>query len=204
MTVLRLCTDRRRQCASVLVAFACACFLAGCGIGEPGADAAARASAPVREHLASKPHGIPTAYGAGSDAGAPGAFVKTSLATGSAGEEDTADLELLGTMTGSGDRFAVIRTDHGTLTVHEGDAVGDARIVAIRADAVEMHAERSGRHRVLRLDAPGAHAQDLSATDAAPDPGAVIQRVNTDQSLPEHPVHGPTASLPAGVRQVGH
>ena len=34
--------------------------------------------------------------------------------------------------------------------------------------------------------------------------GPITQGVNTDQSLPEHPVLGPTAPLPQGTRQVGH
>ena len=34
--------------------------------------------------------------------------------------------------------------------------------------------------------------------------GPITRGINTDQSLPAHPVRGPTASLPEGTRQIGH
>jgi hypothetical protein len=34
--------------------------------------------------------------------------------------------------------------------------------------------------------------------------GLIAEGVNTDQSIPEQVTFGPTGSLPAGVKQMGH
>ena len=57
--------------------------------------------------------------------------------------------------------------------------------------------------------APGPSAQaDAGADDTGFQPGTrtgpITQGINTDQSLPEHPVRGPTATLPEGAKQIGH
>jgi hypothetical protein len=52
--------------------------------------------------------------------------------------------------------------------------------------------------------APGDVPADPVAFNPAPYIGPIQQGINTDQSLPAHPVPGPTAPLPEGVKQIGH
>jgi hypothetical protein len=57
---------------------------------------------------------------------------------------------------------------------------------------------------VLPLSGNGAGMLTTRMLSDGADNSLIIQGVNTDQSLPAHPVWGPTAPLPDGVRQIGH
>jgi hypothetical protein len=139
------------------------------------------------------------------------ALVLALLAGASArAADDEPALTVLGTRIGAADRFAVVQmADRAVVTVHEGDELAGYAVAAIARDGIEIRSRASGRRMVVRLDAPRPPAVttvrvDESGFEPHPYTGPITQGVQVDQSLPAHPVRGPTASLPPGVRQVGH
>lgn len=98
--------------------------------------------------------------------------------------------------------------DGSTFTVHQRDRVNGYTIAVIEPERVTL-TRPGGNAQVLAL----VEAIDIGATTArraesAPSEMANTQLaadgINTDQSIPENVVFGPTGTLPEGMKQVGH
>jgi len=99
----------------------------------------------------------------------------------------------------------------------DGSAPGPARGHAGRASApAPQPVAASAPPKIIQSAAQPPNATAV-VDPAAPGPGEngtpptgpvyvgpITQGINTDQSLPAHPVRGPTASLPEGTRQIEH
>lgn len=118
--------------------------------------------------------------------------------------------ELVGTGINGTDAFAVLRNvDQGTVTVHQGNSAGAYTIARIEPERVTLKSPGGDEQVLMLVPATGAvgkpaTAASDSAAEAVANTGLIAERINTDQSIPEHVMFGPTASLPAGVKQVGH
>jgi len=115
-------------------------------------------------------------------------------------------------MVDSTTRFAVLRLEDRLMSVRVGDEVDGLTVAAIAAQRIEMRSRDGTTQRIVRLGEQAAEAREDAAPDAADDTvfkdptytGRIAHGINTDQSLPEHPVRGPTATLPPGTKETRH
>lgn len=97
------------------------------------------------------------------------------------------------------------------MSVRVGDEVDGLTVATIVRERVEMRSRDGKTQRIVWLGEPAARAPDIAPAAADDtifnDPtytGRIAQGINTDQSLPEHPVRGPTATLPPGEKESRH
>jgi hypothetical protein len=118
-----------------------------------------------------------------------------------------ASLELIGTGIDGSNAFAVVKTrNDGVMTVREGHAIGPYTVREIRPDRVRLASSDEEATLVIGA-APSREPSPPSAAGEAP-PDATSQSrfiaagINTDQSIPEHVVFGPTARWQDGKKHV--
>lgn len=117
-------------------------------------------------------------------------------------------LELVGSGINGTDAFAVLKLGDETLvTVHRGETVGGYAIQAILPDRIELKSPDDHRE-LLVLGVPVHHeampAETVSPTTSEPSAESAFMAagINTDQSIPEHVVFGPTARWPEGTKHI--
>ena len=114
--------------------------------------------------------------------------------------------ELVGTGIDGSKAFAIVKTrNDGVVTIREGGLIGGYTVRRIQPDRVQLKAP-DDRETTLVIGASGgddeasaAHSDTMTPQASATTTSA---RINTDQSIPEHVVYGPTASWPAGEKHV--
>jgi hypothetical protein len=119
--------------------------------------------------------------------------------------EAPSSLELEGTGIDGTKAFAIVRMrDEGVVTVHDGDAIGRYTVRAIQPDRVRLASPDN--EATLRIgDAAGDDpptAVDASRLATSAERAVVAAGINTDQSIPEHVVYGPTARWTDGGKHV--
>jgi len=119
--------------------------------------------------------------------------------------ETPSSLELVGTGIDGTKAFAIMRMrDQRVVTVHNGDAIGRYTVRAIQPDRVRLASPDN--EATLRIgDAAGDDprtAVDASRLATSAERAVVAAGINTDQSIPEHVVYGPTARWTDGEKHV--
>lgn len=149
---------------------------------------------------------VPVAVGM-RDGGAGGS---SPLASPGVAGVQPSSFELVGTSISATSAFAILKAaDQRLVTVHEGDRIDGYTIAAIAPDRVKMRSPGNDEQLLKLLVATGeAAAPAMPIANTTPDIAAstrsIAQHINTDQSIPERVMFGPTASLPDGVKQMGH
>lgn len=116
--------------------------------------------------------------------------------------------ELVGTGIDGANAFAVVRTpDQGLVTVREGGLIGGYTVRTIQPDRIRLKA-RDDKEAMLVIGASIADRQPSTA-DADVPPSATSAEsafmaagINTDQSIPDHVMYGPTARWPEGEKHI--
>jgi hypothetical protein len=119
-----------------------------------------------------------------------------------------ASFELVGTGIDGTKAFAIVRTpDDGVVTVHEGGSIGGYSVRSIQPDRIRLKGQ-DGKDAMLVIgasasaDRPSPSSTDMTPSEASAVRAFIANGINTDQSIPEHVVYGPTARWPEGVKHV--
>lgn len=210
MTVFQLSVGRNEHWAAWLVALGAALALLGCGAQKEATYAIPRATAPTAPEVFIRPLVVADSGTTDTGARSPAASSPMPSAATLRPEAGNFALELAGTSIDGNRRFAVLkRTGEGVITVRLGDEVDGYTIIRIEPERVYVRSPGNGEQIVMLGDATGTAGDFLKrGSGASPESvvntGLITEGINTDQSIPERVVFGPTGSLPDGVKQVGH
>ena len=118
-----------------------------------------------------------------------------------------ASFALVGTGIDGANAFAVVKMpDQGLVTVRESSLIGGYTVRGILPDRIRV--TQDDKETTLVIGASVADKRSSTADAETPPSAASAESttmaagINTDQSIPEHVMYGPTARWPEGVKHV--
>lgn len=141
-------------------------------------------------------------------AGSPSAVEKRKDESSSSVQDALSSFELVGTGLDGAHAFAIVRTpDDDVVTVHEGGLIGRYTVRAIQPDRIRLKAQDQKEAMLVigvsgSVEQPSASTTDMTPGEANAISAFLAAGINTDQSIPEHVVYGPTARWPEGAKHV--